>query len=297
MSVAVSSCFTGVESTPRITDRQVRRDVGTPTPEEVYLNDVTPGQLDSWQPGKPFLITDGKASLIFNERAERRGPASGSRLYFNHAVASRDLASRESTDIIFTDSTGQKFTYSVVTPLDSLGRTTPRIPFTIPLEIVDSVRGRLQGKELWILTSVWRDLNNEVIKGNRFIPVTITDISPGSDAYPVKLTFTDTVGNVGRLNMSVGPATKRFRSFGALFSFTDPYLRYRNITPEIWKLIIAGQVKPGMTRDECRLALGTPVDISSHTGYSYLHETWRYESGDYLIFEDGRLVRYNIAPR
>jgi hypothetical protein len=82
------------------------------------------------------------------------------------------------------------------------------------------------------------------------------------------------------------------RSFSNLFSFTDPRRNYPNITDEYWQLITSGTVTTGMTRDECRLALGAPKDVDRQTGYSSVHEMWGYENGIYLIFEDGILVKF-----
>lgn len=287
---AATSCFTGVESTPKISDRDVRRDVGAPQPEDSYLADISAGRLADWRRGKPFLVTDDKAALVFNRRSAADGPRRGQTLRFSGATAAHDVASREVTDITLTDSAGLSYTYRIATPLDSLASASPLIPFTIPLEVVDSARARLAGRRLYVMTPLWRDSHGQLHRARKFVEVEVLDVRPGTDAYPVEVMFADTAKVVGRLLMSVGPDAKRFRSFGALFSFEDPRRRYRDITPRVWDNIIAGRVEQGMTRDECRLALGAPVEVIHRTGYSYLHETWRYESGRYLIFEDGLLV-------
>lgn len=291
LSVAATSCFTGVESTPRISDAEVRRVVSPPQPEDSFLSDLTPGPLESWKPGKRFFVTDSRAALVLNNRSASAGPQAGEVLRFERARAASDVVSRAVTEIELSDSAGSRYIYRVPAELDSALKKVPEIPYTIPLEIVDSVRARMAGRRFYVMNPTWRDAGGNARRARKFVEVEILRVDPGTDAYPVVVTFADTAKVVGRLMMSVGPEAKRFRSFGALFSFSDPRQRYRDIEPRIWENIIKGRVEPGMTRDECRLALGAPVEVIHRTGYSYLHETWRYESGEYLIFEDGKLVR------
>ena len=50
-----------------------------------------------------------------------------------------------------------------------------------------------------------------------------------------------------------------------------------------------------MTRDECRLALGTPDSIDRATTVGNTHfERWSYENGVYLLFEDGYLSKFRM---
>ena len=84
----------------------------------------------------------------------------------------------------------------------------------------------------------------------------------------------------------------RTRSFGALFSPTDIRLRYPAISDDVWASIIAGNVKQGMTKDECRLALGEARSIDRRPTYDGLREYWYYDGGTYLIFNDGVLKTF-----
>ena len=82
------------------------------------------------------------------------------------------------------------------------------------------------------------------------------------------------------------------RTFPTLFSFDDPRKKYPDISPENWERIINGRVEAGMTREECRLALGSPKEVDRAANNSYLREIWLYENGIYLVFEDGLLKIY-----
>lgn len=294
LSVAATGCFTGVESTPKITERDVRRDAQAPAPEDSFLTDVAPRRLFEWNSATRFVVTDPRIGLAFNVRPGESGPAAGSHLNYRSTATSTDLAGRQVTDILLADSASNVYAFRIASPPDSVALTSPSIPFAIPLEVVDTVGARLVGHRLYVMTPTWRDRNGNVVRSRKFIEVDVTKVTPGNDAYPVAVEFTAADGQSGRLLMSVGPDAKRFRSFGALFSFQNPRQRYPAISDQTWQQIIDGRVSAGMTRDECRLALGAPVDVVRRPGYSYLHETWRYETGSYLVFEDGILRSFRL---
>ena len=47
-----------------------------------------------------------------------------------------------------------------------------------------------------------------------------------------------------------------------------------------------------MTRDQCRMAIGSPAEVKRRTDNNYLIEIWTYENGHYLMFKDGILSAY-----
>lgn len=75
-----------------------------------------------------------------------------------------------------------------------------------------------------------------------------------------------------------------------LFKAGNIYKQYPYITAERWKLIAQGEIKEGMAMDECRLALGNPIEIKQKLESKF--ETWYY-NGKILEFESGRLIRFN----
>ena len=63
----ISSCFTGVESTPRITVPQKEQ---TPlTAEDTLLCGITREPFGLWRPGKRFAVTDSRLKLLMGASA------------------------------------------------------------------------------------------------------------------------------------------------------------------------------------------------------------------------------------
>ena len=94
--------------------------------------------------------------------------------------------------------------------------------------------------------------------------------------------------------MTVGADRAATRNFSTVFNFDDPRKRYPQISDETWELIINSKVREGMTRDECRLALGAPNSYRTIPVINAVVEQWNYDDGIYLIFEDGLLSRFRI---
>ena len=92
--------------------------------------------------------------------------------------------------------------------------------------------------------------------------------------------------------MSVGKGRGATRTFDSLFAFDNPRNRYPEIKDDVWELITRSRVREGMTRDECRLALGQPSDILRIPTYGGMQERWTYTDGIFLIFDDGFLTKY-----
>ena len=82
------------------------------------------------------------------------------------------------------------------------------------------------------------------------------------------------------------------RDFDGLFDVNDPHSLYPAISAKNWELITRGQVEEGMTKEECRLALGAPRRINQNPDQSGMREYWYYDGGSYLYFVDGLLSQY-----
>ena len=256
----MTGCFTGIESTPKITANDVKKERAVQTPEDSYLNNITYESLEAWQPGKLFYVT-----------------------------GSID------TEIIFHKENGQEVVYKASASPDELQqRKRVEIPFTIETSVVDATKEVLAGKTFYIKTPIWYTATGDARNGLKFIPVTIEEITPGNMVYPVKLKFSvdSPYDDTAYVYMSVGDSSRSTRNFAALFSLTDPHLRYPAITDETWDRIIHGRVAPYMTREECRLSLGAPSSIDRRAAISSLQELWTYENGVYLIFDDGLLQSF-----
>lgn len=290
----LQSCFTGVESTPKITAQDVRRQKVTVTPEMEFLADVKPRPFSEWRPGKELLVNDGRIDLIFKAGvAEDDRPQPGDTLRWLRAEGAVSVTGDSVTDLVF-DRRGTELVYRVNASASALAaRESVDVPFTIDLASVETARMKLKDRDLYILTPTWYDLDEKAVSGRRFVKVHVDDVVPGSYVYPVKVLFTADEEPQRCVLMSlVSPEGSRMRNFATLFAFDDPHKRYPTITDENWQLIQNSRVTDGMTRDECRLALGAPGDIDRRPATAGVLEVWNYDDGRYLIFQDGFLTGY-----
>lgn len=291
VAVVLSSCFTGIESTPKITDNDVRRDRIVPDTESRFLADVTAEPAADWTPGKQFFVTDNKISSILTSDEPSTEKLAGKILTYAGSRPFTTIIGVRDTEYQFITPEGNRLRYR---PIDSsVSDTMPlEVPFTVQLTMVDEVARRMKGNTYYILTPIWYDRRGESFNGRKFIPVKVEEVLPGTSIYPIRLVLRAPEGGLFELFMSVGTNLKAPRGFDKLLSFTDPRKKYPRITDEVWNNIITGRVAIGMSRDECRLSLGSPDNVVHRTGSSYLYETWTYTNGIYLAFRDGILESY-----
>lgn len=283
--------FTGVESTPKITAGQVRRDAPTlVTADDTLLAQVGPLAFPLWKPGMLFRVTDPRVSLIFGLPDSEGQRLNGHSLSYLGASESRGVTGIGVTDLQFLSPDGQTFTYRVNRPLASIDGLD--IPFTIQTGMVSDADSLLRGRNVYVLSSVWRDDSDNPRRGRKFVPVTIDSVRPGTTGFPLKVAFTDTAGVGGRLFMYPGRKGSASRTFSDLFTSDNPRLKYPQITDENWQLITRGRLAEGMTGQEVRLSIGAPKEITRNPTQSFLREAWYYDSGHYLLFEDGLLKRF-----
>lgn len=74
--------------------------------------------------------------------------------------------------------------------------------------------------------------------------------------------------------------------FGDLFGIGNLKAKYPEITEEMWQIISKGEIRKGMTKEECKLSLGDPIRIHRVMG----DETWFYSKKS-LDFTGNKLVR------
>ncbi|MDE5785656.1 MAG: hypothetical protein K2H98_03900, partial [Duncaniella sp.] len=277
-----------VESTPRIGAGEVRKETSSAVQEDTVLAGVVPQPFSQWIPGKKFLVDDPKIRLLFGTTLPEGRDIKGDTILYAGAGAARDFAGKEVTVLRFVDT---KY------PSDTLeyrvgAESRVELPFAIELSLVDEAARILTGRTYYLLTRSRRDSADNITTGRRYVPVTIDSVMPGTAVNPIKVAFTDDAGATACLFMPGGVALTSPRRFGAVLSVTDPRKRYPSVSDEVWANITDGRVVPGMTRDECRLALGKPVTVDRLPGTSYLYERWTYDNGIYLIFEDGVLTQF-----
>lgn len=282
----MSSCFTGIESTPKITARDVKRQHATETPEMTYARDVTGDPVASWTTGKQFIVTEGKISFALTPIDIADSLAPGDTITYAGTRSVPSMTDVDDSILMFITARGDTLSYRMQeTPEQLVKRSSLEIPFTIEASIVDKASALLAGNDYYITTPVWFNENGDNITGRKLISVHIDRVTPGNSKYPLSIEFTDIDGNHSRVFMSIGTDRRSTRNFDTLFSLTDPRERYKDIKDDVWECITRSTVKAEMTREECRLSLGNPRDvIRGH----YL-ERWIYDNGVSLIFDDGYL--------
>lgn len=287
-AVSLHSCYTGVEVTPRISERQVSREVGTPSAESKLLSSV-PGESPAlWTPGKVFTVTDGKVSVAYLPASISSGLIPGDTLRYERMTSATTLTGAKMTDLTFITPDGQRLTHRVETPSETfLASKSVNLPFLVEASVIDSVKNVLKGRTLWTLTLQRYSLDGKSTGGKKFQKVAVTDVRAGKGEYPVEVILGDEM-----LYLTVEPQNHSPRRFSNLFSLTDPRKNYRHISDKNWDMITRGQVTDGMTMEECRLALGAPKEIERSATYGALIERWSYENGIFLLFSDGILTRY-----
>lgn len=296
MVCAVSGCFTGVESTPKITQKELKKQNVTDTPEKHVLGNLSTEAPVLWQPGRRFYVADNRAARA----AWRIEPA------FEAGNLKGKFLQLVSTDTVptLTDRTEIQLTMAVegdTTQLSFRTGLTPQqwqevknfsLPHLIDMEIVDTVKKRLLGNTYYILTSRRTGANADDTLGTRYQPVTVIDVKPESEATPVRVYFRDNAAHTASVVMTLGDSPTARRNFETIFSLSDPRSKYKNITDENWEKIIHGRIAIGMTPEECRLALGSPDSYTRIPTTAGMVERWTYTNGVYLVFEEGLLSAF-----
>lgn len=280
--LALPGCFTGVESTARIKDTTRRGKQPELTAEQTLLLPALPQAPADWRKGKPFMVGEGRLDLAYSPSTAANALHRGDTIYFQSMTGSVRLAGDSVTDITLSTRDGHSLTHRVESPLSKvIGAERLALPFMVDLDVVGGVRSLLRGKRLWTLRTGR--------SGRKFDEVRVSDVVAGSADYPL-LVITDGDSTA----MVAESKSVSARTFDNLFSLSNPRDRYPQIQDDIWDLICRGKIKEGMTRDECRLALGAPDNVERDAAYNGIIERWTYNNGVFLFFTDGLLTRYRL---
>ena len=286
--------FTGVESTKQVTDKEVAKTIGElerrqPTMTVQPFRDSVP----AWRIGKEFFVTDNQLRLIVQGADDDTTALAGQILRYDGYEAGSVLDNTEAFNLKFTAPSGKTYVYRT-------GKTREQftanfiVPLLIDMDMVHDVDRQLRGKEVYIKTPLWYDLNEESLRRARqFIKVRIDAVEPGNKVLPLRVCFTALdKGEQAFVWMSDPNATMHNRDFDSLFSLRDMHENYPDITDATWQRIIRGELAEGMTKEECRLAVGSPKNISRIPDQAGLREYWYYDGGSYLYFVDGLLTQF-----
>lgn len=164
------------------------------------------------------------------------------------------------------------------------------------LKDIDSAKGLLLGKQLYILTEKWlKEVENGQIQNvslKKYIPVTITKIDTGLQEGSVKMVFEIEDGKEYYLRVRFSGIDSKKSVSGIelvdVFSFDNPKNMYPEINDEKWCLIQDSKVITGMTKTEAKLSWGKPKKINSGS-YTEVVQ-WTYDGGSYINFKNGKVL-------
>lgn len=297
--ILLSACFTGVEGTKKISLSGQEKKLIEQTPEDTFLNFIKPESADRWVRGKRFVALDNRTALIFDNRtlstAVDTADFKGRILQFTGLDSIKMPGNEWQTVLLFASDNGNSYRYNTgVTDAANQGQIcSDAIPMMVDMDIIETLSTELVGKSLWTRSSLWYDADGNLLQGKRYVKVNVTSIEPGIKVFPLKVNFITEDGTSASMYMNTGSTALDSRSFPTLFALSDPKTLYPGIETEVWALIQNGNVREGMTKEECRLSLGAPSEVSATHNTGRFYDIWKYTDGSYYLFEDGLLKKYH----
>ena len=298
LAMLVAACGTGIEVTEHVTDKDVRRVIDQKNSRVAVASiDAYVDSVPAWKQGKRFWVADNQAKLLLTVTQDcdiDTLALAGHQLVYKGYNTGGLYDNRLTVNLLFDDeATGNSFVYRTDKTIDEFRRAFS-IPMLIDMDMVHHVASQIVGKDYFIRTPIWYDRDKEqMIDGRHFIKVRIDSVLPGNSVMPLRVLFTAVdKGDRAMVWMSANAVATYGRDFDALFVASDPRQAHPDISNENWQRITCGQVVEGMTKEECKLSLGTPKHINELPDQSGLKEYWYYDGGSYLFFVDGLLSRF-----
>lgn len=293
MLLSLEGCFTGVESTKAITQKDVERAYSGNAGKTTQTIEIKLDTFPDWNMGKRFFVTDNNIRYIFSPSPQFNADTltlEGKEISYDGYTIGISIDGRPVVNLHFKyGTTGLQ--YNTNRTMDDITRrhsSRLEVPFLVDLDEVERLKDVLRGKSLYIKTSIWYDSNGEMTWGRKYVKVNITDVLPGDKVFPFRIEFND-AGRTAYVFMSYRDNYLQ-RSFDNLFSDADLRQLYPAISDENWQRIINGQIATYMTKEECRLSIGPPDNLERVPTYNGVREYWYYSNGTYLIFDEEGLL-------
>lgn len=299
MMCATVSCFTGIENTKKITQKDVAKaeqKVNTYQTKETVYNNVEISCFPDWEQGRIFYVVDDNVKRIFtSSSAFDKDTLSlvGKALKYKGYTEGNVLDNEPSVNLHFTDGTNE-YVYATKNTINDIKQNNInlQVPFLIDETLVDAYVNAIMGKDFYVRTPIWYDENGEMMSGKKFVKVRVLGVFPGDKVFPLKVKFETEDKLQAFVYMSTKQSSIQNRMFDNLFTESNPRALYPSISDEHWENIINGTVSLEMTKDQCRLSLGVPNTIQERPTNDGLQEYWFYTDGMYLVFYDGLLKQY-----
>lgn len=297
LCTVMAACGTGIEVTEHVGDKDVKKVLEqTASNQSQVTLDAYVDSVPAWRQGKLFRVADNQARLLFARSHDYdidTVDLVGKTLIYDGYDTGGIYDNRRTVNLLFKDNTGNTYVYRTGKTIDEF-RSGFSIPMLIDMDMVNHIGRQVIGKDYYIRTPIWYDCQSEQMRdGRHFIKVHIDSVLPGNAIMPLRALFTTAdTHEKAMVWMSDNASTMHGRDFDALFAAADPHLSYPTISDANWERITRAQVVEGMTKEECRLALGSPKRINENPDQSGMREYWYYDGGAFLFFVNGLLWQF-----
>ena len=297
LCAVMAACGTGIEVTEHVGDKDVKKVLEqTASNQSQVTLDAYVDSVPAWRQGKLFRVADNQARLLFARSHDYdidTVDLVGKTLTYDGYDTGGIYDNRRTVNLLFKDNTGNTYVYRTGKTIDEF-RSGFSIPMLIDMDMVNHIGRQVIGKDYYIRTPIWYDRQSEQMRdGRHFIKVHIDSVLPGNAIMPLRVLFTTAdTHEKAMVWMSDNASTMHGRDFDALFAAADPHLSYPTISDANWERITRAQVVEGMTKEECRLALGSPKHINENPDQSGMREYWYYDGGAFLFFVNGLLWQF-----
>lgn len=249
-----------------------------------------------WEKGKEFICLDETLPDILQPQdfTSLSDSSYKGKIFVYDGLVEASPWRQGTVDLLFTCE-GKTYYFNTGKSREEIEITsyTPLLPSLVSCEEIDKARSLLVGKTLYTRPATWVDSLGNTSANHRYCPVKIIDVRPGNNIYPIAFVFKDENSSTYSILGSLMQTSHlQAATFDRLFTFDNPRRYYKNISDKHWQLITHCRVTEGMTKDECRLSLGSPMRVREIPTYSGLKEEWFYRTGAYLYFEDGKLTHF-----
>ena len=296
VSLLLVSCYTATESTPRIkVDKDIIRRI---TAEEAVMdNNFVEHGCHTWLTGKTFTSVDSRLSPVLrpedNDVSDEVDMMGKNFVYCG--FREDNIYGNKDVVYLLFDCEGSKYSYYTGKSMQEIETTNyqPLIPSLVDMDVVAMARSLFVGKTLYIKSNRWYNPQGELMQGRQLVSVRVTGVEPGNNVLPLAISYVDERDVQAQVYITTKSSSQtQMLTFDRLFSYDDPRLQHPDISDEVWKAITEARLMQGMTKVECRLAIGTPSEVKKIPTYSGLKEQWLYNSGAYLFFSDGVLEEF-----
>lgn len=297
LSAFFLSCSTGIESTKTIRMNKGDMKLMAKSAEQQLAESLQGTPLSSWEKGKKFLAMSDRTLYIFEPVGIISDPSTqdltGKILTYIGIDTHINPDLKDECVILFSDGTNT-FRYRTKRSTEEAMKyvDSSKLPLLSDLELIAEWKEKLNGKTLWTKSNLWDDSSGNRLPGQKFTKIKVIDVLPMTGDFPMKVKISGPDGEEAYLQMNYTSDIHDSRNFAAIFFLSDPKNKYPQISEENWALIQKGKVGLGMTKEECKLAIGNPDELRSGHNRSQTLDIWQYSDGTYLFFSDGLLNEF-----